>query len=325
MRYKGEAREMLDEILLSLCIPTNGIVEWVFPVLESIYEEEHPLGKFEVIVTDNGDNKDFQKKMEEYAKDKNNLIYKKTDAALFLNQIEAFQLASGKLIKFINHRMKLKKGTLNYLLNFVRLNEKSKPVTFFLNQADPGRKISMEYNTFDAYVRGLSYWASWSGGTAMWKSDFEQLDITQKFDPLFPHTNLIFAVTDRKSYIIDNAPLVEEMDKSHANRGAYDIFHAFAVGYVDILEALYQKKLISETTLKKLKHDNLLLVMTYYILFVILKQPCSYDLSGYEKAINVYYNRRLAFLAAIESCVKGSWRKCRAVINQVLAQLNAGK
>jgi hypothetical protein len=221
--------------------------------------------------------------------------------------------------------MKLKKGALNYLLNFVRTNEASKPITFFLNQADPGRKIRTEYNTFDAYVRGLSYWSSWSGGTAMWKSDFEQLDITQKFDPLFPHTNLLFAVTDRKSYIIDNAPLMEEMDRSHANRGSYDLFHAFGVGYVDILEALYQDKLISKTTLKRIKHENLLLVMSFYILFVVLKQPCSYDLSGYETAINVYYNRRQAFLAAIEFCFKGSWRKCTAFINQAFAQLSARK
>ena len=29
----------MSKPLLSLCMPTNGVVEWVFPVLESIYKQ----------------------------------------------------------------------------------------------------------------------------------------------------------------------------------------------------------------------------------------------------------------------------------------------
>ena len=45
--------------LLSLCIPTNGISEWVFPVLDSIYNQKVDDSLFEVIVTDNGNNEQF--------------------------------------------------------------------------------------------------------------------------------------------------------------------------------------------------------------------------------------------------------------------------
>ena len=45
-------------MLLSLCMPTNGISEWVFPSLDSIYNSSVDESLFEVIVTDNGNNVD---------------------------------------------------------------------------------------------------------------------------------------------------------------------------------------------------------------------------------------------------------------------------
>ena len=45
---------MESNILLSLCIPTNGAAQWVIPALEAIYNQECDTSLFEVIITDNG-------------------------------------------------------------------------------------------------------------------------------------------------------------------------------------------------------------------------------------------------------------------------------
>ena len=95
-----------EELMVSLVVPTNGVIEWVFPVLDSIYQDEPEHSRFEVIVTDNGDNEEFQRQMESYCARYDNLIYRKTQAKQFLNQVEAFKLASGRLIKFVNHRLR---------------------------------------------------------------------------------------------------------------------------------------------------------------------------------------------------------------------------
>ena len=58
---------MTSTIFLSLCIPTNGVTEWVVPVLDSIYREQIAEELFEVVVTDNGENKEFFWKMKEYS------------------------------------------------------------------------------------------------------------------------------------------------------------------------------------------------------------------------------------------------------------------
>ena len=64
---------MTSTIFLSLCIPTNGVTEWVVPVLDSIYREQIAEELFEVVVTDNGENKEFFWKMKEYSASKFNI------------------------------------------------------------------------------------------------------------------------------------------------------------------------------------------------------------------------------------------------------------
>ena len=54
---------MSESPIVSLCIPTNGVTEWVFPVLDSIVGQNVSPELYEIIVTDNGDNQDFKQKM----------------------------------------------------------------------------------------------------------------------------------------------------------------------------------------------------------------------------------------------------------------------
>ena len=35
--------------IISLCIPTNGVIEWIFPVLDSIYVQGVEENLFEVV------------------------------------------------------------------------------------------------------------------------------------------------------------------------------------------------------------------------------------------------------------------------------------
>ena len=71
--------------LLTLCIPTNGVLHWVRPVLESIFQQDVDSSLYEVVVTDNGDNTDFKEFMRGYADKHPNVIYRETQAQGFLN------------------------------------------------------------------------------------------------------------------------------------------------------------------------------------------------------------------------------------------------
>lgn len=284
---------------LSLCIPTNGIIEWVFPVLNSIYSENCNTDEFEVIVTDNGNNKSFEDAMGDYAREHSNLIYKKTNAIMFENQIEAFKMASGDLIKFINHRMKLLPGTVNYFVGFAKKYQITMPPVYFSNGVLHMKQKVKECHCFDEYVRTLSYWSSWSAGTAIWKKAFDQIDLSTKFNTLFPHTDIVFSEKNEELYVVDNTKLMEELPTDNIKKGNYDLFYAFAVEYPSIVENLMIAGYISKDTFKNVKQRNGYFVSELYLNYVIKKKPCSYNLDGFATSIGKYYNRIETYIYAM--------------------------
>ena len=278
--------------LISLCIPTNGVVEWVFNALDSIYRTDVSEELFEVVVTDNGDNEEFCQKMVAYAQNHSNIVYEKTEAPLFLNEIEAYKRAGGAFIKFLNHRSLLLPGSLRALVEFVQENLEDKPVVYFANGFLEAEKAQLFCDSFDAYVGKLSYWSSCSTGMGFWKQDFESIPSGTVFNELFPHTTILFWERNRGKYIVDNRVLLGEQPTGSIPKGRYDLFYAFAVEYPGILCDLVRDGSISTQTFLRVKEDNLAFVAQQYNEFVLYKAPCSYDLSTYDTSIQVFYSNR---------------------------------
>ena len=244
--------------LLSICIPTNGIIELIFPVLESIYTQtEVPTELYEVIVMDNGDNSEFKSKIIEFAKIHSNLVYKETEYKGFLSESESYKLARGKFIKFINHRTKLLPGTIQYFIDFIKKNEERKPCVYFSNGVINQINGIAEYSDFDSYVRNLRVWSSWSTGMGFWKEDFDRIPKESEFNELYPHTTILFNERNKSKYIIDNTLLLDEIQISHANKGRYNLFYAFGVEYPAILCDLLRANAIRTETFLSVKKDNL--------------------------------------------------------------------
>lgn len=279
-----------EQVKVSLAVPTNGVIEWVFPVLDSIYQDDADRQAFEVIVTDNGENEEFRRKMEKYCGQYDNLIYQRTEAKQFLNQVEAFKLASGRLIKFVNHRMKLLPGTIQALIDFAEQYEQTKPGIYFMNGAIAGKTGQEIFADFDGYVAGLRRFSSWSAGTTMWKEDFDRLDTSLEYNATFPHTDFVFSEKEKEQYIIDHRVLFEEIPVDDTKKGKYDLFHAFGVEYPGLLLDLCRKKQISKETFMTVKKDNLCFLAELYFGYKIRKLPCSYDLSGYRESIPIFYS-----------------------------------
>lgn len=278
----------MNKPILSLCLPTNGIIEWVFPVLDSIYAQTVEQTLFEVVVTNNGNNDEFHKLMIEYAKKHDNLIYQKTDAYMFHNQLEALKLASGEYLKFINHRAVMTDGSINRLIKTVTENRSKKPVMYFANGALKG---DCEVKTFNDFVASLGRFASWTTGVGIWKSDYDNLPRDLKIDKISPHSCILFANRDRENYKIYNFVFSEQIEKSHAKKGSYDLFKAFGVEEVMITQNLYIDGDITASTLKKVKEDYKKVVAELYWSFCIKRDLCSYDLSGFDDAMGIYFNK----------------------------------
>lgn len=279
-----------SNILLSLCIPTYGVMEWILPVLESIYSQNVDQTLFEVVVTDNGNNNEFFKKMQELTEKYKNLKYIKTESYSFLNEIDSYKNASGKFIKFINHRTKLKDNAINYFIEFVKNNEKEKPIVYFSNGVLKKKNIS-KLNTFDQYIKELGIYSSWSTGMAFWKEHFDAMKSHEEFNELFPHTDILFDRKNENTYIIDDTELLEEIPVGNNPKGKYDLFYAFGVEYISLLLDLYRSGFITIKTFQYVRNENLKFIRQLYYDFVFRKIYCSYDLSNFDSSIKIFYSK----------------------------------
>lgn len=282
-----------DNVLLSLCIPTNGVTEWVKPVLDSIINQNVDKDLYEIVITDNGSNHEFKSMMRGEYGNYDNIVYEETDALPFLNEIESYKRARGLFIKFVNHRTRLVPGALEKLIKYVRENADVKPVTYFSNGVLKLEKKSYTYGCFDDFVRNLSYWSSWSTGMGIWKEDFDKLpkDIGM-FNELFPHTTVLFNERKKSQYVIDNSVIMDEIPQGKKPKGSYDLFWAFGIEYPGILCDLLRDRDITLETYHDVLDDNLEFVINLYIDYCVHKNYCSYDLSGVDSMLGVFYTSR---------------------------------
>lgn len=278
--------------IVSLCMPTNGVIEWVFPALESIYQQGVDWGLFEVVITDNGNNKEFKKKIKDYLVTHPNIVYVEIQALPFINEIESYKRANGQLIKFVNHRALLVEGALQRFIDWAKENVEDKPIIYFANGVLKMSKEYHEFGNFDLFVRNLSYWSSWSSGMTIWKSDLDKIvENANDFNELFPHTNVLFNERKRNKYVIDNTVIFKELPQGKKPKGNYDLFGAFGIEYPGIICDLLRNGDITNETFRIVIDDNLEFIASLYVSYILKKEYCSYNLHGLDNIFGVFYTK----------------------------------
>ena len=270
---------------LSICIPTNGILEWMKPVMESILSQKADPAEYEVVVSDNGDHQDFREYMKQIAGEHENVRYHESKSQGFMNQIDAFRMASGRFIKFLNHRFTLREGAVEELIRISREFHETKPQLYFSN-GSLGKEKEYHLTSFDDYVRKLGFYSSWSGGVAFWKDDPIPTEVSSTF---FPHLEMVLN-PNKEAYVIDNSPLMDELPSDSTKKGSYNLFEAFAVDYYEYYVRMQEAGYITEATLKDFKNKLALYLSSLYCDFIVNRTPCSYKLDDYEKNISRYFD-----------------------------------
>ena len=271
--------------ILSICIPTNGVVEWMVPVVESIYAQGVDNVLFEVVITDNGGKDDLEKAIQAY--DYPNLHYYKTTAQGFTNQIDAFEKCSGLFCKMLNHRSKMMLGSIEKLITLVERYKEDKPIIYCAEGHAKGGAL-IECENTDEFVRSLSYWVSWSAGTGAWKSDL--VDLSKKVaNEMFPHTLFLFDLRNNSRYVIWNEKY--EIMASDAGKGGYDVFYTFGVTLLDILNDLRARERITCATFVSAKQDLYVFLKGLYVNESLLPTKHTFIIQNVAESMDVYYGR----------------------------------
>lgn len=275
----------MEELLLTLCIPTNGAAMWVENVVKSIYRQHCNESLFEVIIVDNGGSTDIDAFVRQYGHD--NLKYIQSDINGFSNQVAALKYGNGKYIKLLNHRSLLVEKGLDDLLEMVNQFKETRPVIFCSN-GQIGRERYDICGNFDEFMQKLSFWSSWSEGVGIWKEELCLID-NLALNQLFPAASLLFGVSSPSDYVIWNG--VYEKQQMADRKGGYNFFYAFSVVFLDMVNGLRQDGRISISTfngIRKSLYRNYLI--GYYYKLVVAKNNYTFDLSDIRKNFTVYYN-----------------------------------
>lgn len=296
--------------LLSLCIPTNGKVEWMIPVIESIYAQGVDNTLFEVVVTDNGVKQDLAKAIKKYTYE--NFHYYHTSSLGFTNQIDAFERCTGIFCKMLNHRSKMLPGSIEKLISLVERYKDEKPILYCAEGNAKGGDI-IECKNTDEFVESLSYWTSWSCGTGAWKDDLK--DIHNKMaDKMFPHTLFLFDLRVESRYVIWNGKY--EVMADDTGKGGYDLFHTFGVGFLDIINGLRIKKRVRQETFIRVKRDLYGFLSSLYVSEVLLPSKHTFIIGDVRQSMNVYYGDYYYRRMVLVGKLKATYRYLKRLIKK---------
>lgn len=271
--------------LLSLCIPTNGRVDWIMPLIDSVYSQNVDDSLFEVVITDNGEDDILRKEISKISH--SNLRYYKTQSKGFTNQIDAFENCSGLFCKMLNHRSLLLPDSIEQLITLVEQYKYEKPIIYCTDGRIKG-DVLIECSSIDEFVKIMGVRSSWSAGTGAWKEDVR--DMKNKFiDPTFPHTVFLFELRSESKYVIWNKEYHSMQDES--GKGGYDVIKAFSVIYLDILSRLRYQGRISIDTFLSTKKELYYFSCALYHYHKVLPSKNSFIIQDVRNTISVYYGK----------------------------------
>lgn len=276
---------MADNIILSICIPTRERPLILKNTLDSIYNSISSLDKFEVVIYDSSEKMDTKRLVENYKFD--NIIYVYGPNKNYLNLIEALKLGKGIFLKLHNDYSEFKIGSLIRLINYIEKKSKDKPGLFFTN-SEIKSIDNEEFEDFNSFLIKINYWCTWSTLFGIWKSDFDLIE-KESLNCMFPHTELLLEMTNKKRYLINNDNYF--INNVVRNKGGYDLFYTFSVIFINLLSDKLNKNSISIRTFTILKYKLLdEFLVNWYCGIVIFKNKYTFTTSNIKESILTNYS-----------------------------------
>ncbi|HGE8241670.1 glycosyltransferase family A protein [Aeromonas veronii] len=278
-------------MLLSICIPTtNGRADVLEGTLKSILDANIDPGKniFEVIVSDNSECEASFNVVQRYISLGLNVKYHKSAEKSFYNSIHSLKLAQGELIKLHNDYSSFNSGELLAMIQFIEAHRNTKEQILFTNGNLQCKGIK-HLSTFNDFINTSSYWHTWASGFAMWRDDFEKMDIGKdKLDANFPHVSLLFSNTEKAGFVINNNQIFS--GQKVKGKGGYNIFKLFCIDYPDMLMSLVKSRAITQKTYCSILVDmrNHFIPM-WLSASVYSRNGFTFDNDDYDKSLrNIY-------------------------------------
>lgn len=269
--------------LLSICIPTYNRKDFIDRLLESIYSQNADESLYELCITDDSDGDETEKLIKEKYARYCNLRYQKVPNTGYMNLIKALQFGDAPLLKLHNDYSIFCKNSLNDLIEVIRNQKELDGVLFFRGDGKNKSSDLKKFDNFNSFMREVGIASTWSTSFVIQKSDLDEyINSNQSFNSYFPHVSLLFSLTDRKSYTVDDKTYYENINLE--KKGGYNIPEVFFGDYLHMVYALRDKGYVTDDTVQYIKGD-IINFASYWKARTKCYEGITYDFEGDKEII----------------------------------------
>lgn len=253
--------------LLSICIPTFNRAAILDQTISSIVSQRgFNQDLIEIIISDNASDDNTEEVVKKYQAVYNNILYQKNQKNIQDENFPAvIDKANGVFRKLCNDNCAFSDGTLNLFLEVIKNNINEQPILFFLNANHRIKKRGVyKTNTFNSFLKFVSYWTTWIGGGGIWEDDFNRIDKFAGCETHLWQTKVILEmleykkkaviVTDRIFNMIPKSLYPSQLDVHKHFEFFYTVFY---LNYIDLLKSFLERNVMSMKTFRFLKYDIL--------------------------------------------------------------------
>ena len=161
----------MNEILLSICIPTFNRADKLDKTIASIINQSFDKNIVEIVISDNHSTDETVNIISKYKNIYQNLIHIRQDPAIWAdnNMINSMKYGQGKFLKLCNDTACFNDGSVNKILIFINTYFKKKPIMTFSNN----NKASKYYENLNlnSFISHNSYQCTSILTVGIWKED----------------------------------------------------------------------------------------------------------------------------------------------------------
>lgn len=285
----------INEVLLSICIPTYNRAKALDETLKSITKQLvfTNTNKIEIVISDNCSTDETSEIVDKYKSIfPHKIIYSRNDEDIVDKNFEkVLSLANGCFLKLNNDTLVHSINSLNLILELIEKNIHDKPLLYFTNgildKASIIRGYGLEY-----FIELVSYNTTWIATFGIWKIDFDKIEDFSKSSYLkLIQVDVLFEVFKfNPNFIVFNESLFSTINVK--KKGGYDLVTVFLDNYGFLLKQQVALGNLSENAYEKEINYVINNVLSIWLAKAIIdNKNYSYILNDQFKRINQSFKK----------------------------------
>ncbi len=285
----------MNDILLSICIPTYNRSCILKKSINSIVSQNEFNYLVELVISDNCSDDDTVQVVEKFQKEYPNIKYSRNNENIGAEQniFKVLSLGEGKFLKLANDYSIFNDGSIKSIISIILKCQSTNSIIFFTNKNISTREEITECKNFDDFINKASFWITWALCFGIWKKDYDILIKGTFKEYNFPHLDLLLRNLELgykpvicNILIFNNQPL--------SSKGGYNLFETFIQNYLTLLHEYIGDKKIAKKTYEEEKIKLLYnFIYPWYCKIIIQHDKnFTFDYKGARKYLHKFYDFR---------------------------------